>query len=54
MDGTTIDYSYHPEIVISDALNKVLTEQNWLIHGDEIAANLNEQDLAALAQMNYT
>ena len=49
-----IDYSYHPEIVISDALNKVLTEQNWLIHGDEIAANLNEQDLAALAQMNYT
>lgn len=49
-----IDYSYHPEIVISDALNEVLQEQNWLVHGDEIAANLNEQDLAALAQMNYT
>ena len=46
-----IDYSYHPELTISEHLNKVLQEENWLVAGDNIASNVSEKDLASLANM---
>ena len=49
-----IDYTYHPEIDISSSLEKVLSEDNWLTSGDDIANAMSEKELAKLARGRET